>query len=196
MKLFLTLALSVLLVACGNTSEPKNNGLNNDLPAPTEEEMANQDEGDERNVASSTDDSEDLDEDDDDEVDEGEEDLFVVATDKLLLEDFAERQMIQSPLELQGKVRRDWFFEGSFPITLMTLEGEVVKEWYGTGDWLEPLDDDLELLGEDLINFESTLEFEAPAEGDGLGKLRFGQSMVTDEAGQEPDFVEVMVLWP
>lgn len=114
----------------------------------------------------------------------------------VVVQNLTERQMIASPLAIIGTARRDWFFEGSFPVTLMTLEEETVKEWYATGAWLEPLDGgDLESLsGDDMIAFETNIEFEAPGlEVDG-GKIRFGKSVVGDEDTEE--YVEMMVLWP
>lgn len=104
-----------------------------------------------------------------------------------------ERSVIESPLTLTGKVRRDWMFEGSFPITIMTLEGSIVKEWYGEGAWLEPIAEDLEPSGNDMIEFTATIDFEAPAEGDG-GKIRFAKDLVGDDPVEE--YVEMMVLWP
>lgn len=113
----------------------------------------------------------------------------------VVLNNLKERALIKSPLQIEGLVRRDWMFEGSFPITLMTLEGEIVKEWYGSGAWLEPLNggsfDDLQ--GDDMIEFASTIAFDAPA-GVDMGKIRFAKDLVGDD--DVPAYVEMMVLWP
>jgi len=113
----------------------------------------------------------------------------------VVVNNLEERGVVKSPLQIEGLVRQDWMFEGSFPITLMTLEEDIVKSWYGAGSWLEPLNgssfDDMH--GDDMIEFVSTIDFDAPEGGD-MGKIRFAKDLVVDE--DEPAFVEMMILWP
>ena len=106
-----------------------------------------------------------------------------------------DRSIIESPLVLEGFVRRDWVFEGSFPITIMTLENTVVKEGYGTAAWLEPLEGDTlnDMTGEDMIPFTANIEFKSPEGGD-MGKIRFGNSVIGDDDVET--HVDLMILWP
>lgn len=73
-------------------------------------------------------------------------------------------QAISSPLTIRGSARGTWFFEGSFPISLVDSNGEVVATGYVStaGDWMT----------EDFVDFEGTLRFEAPDAASGVLILR------------------------
>lgn len=45
---------------------------------------------------------------------------------------------IISPLVVRGKARGNWFFEGSFPVTLVNWDGLIIAEGYATaqGEWM------------------------------------------------------------
>jgi len=111
----------------------------------------------------------------------------------IVINNFARRQLISSPLTISGVAPRSWYFEGSFPITLMTLEDDVVKAWYASGPWLELLPGTTEMQGTDSIPFTATIEFETPDDVD-MGKIRFAKNLVADEDVEV--FVETMILWP
>lgn len=114
----------------------------------------------------------------------------------VVLNDFAQRQAIGSPLELSGVAPRYWFFEGIVPITIMTLEEEIVAEGYGSGAWLEPLPGEDELGANDPVAFTATIEFTAPPLEVDMGKIRIAQDATgSDETGIAPAYVETMILW-
>ena len=114
---------------------------------------------------------------------------------EIRFDNLTDRSVLESPVSISGQAPRRWFFEGSFPVTIMTLEEEVVHEWYAEGPWLEPLNGrGLEdLRADDMIPFTVTTEYEPPLDGD-MGKVRFAKNLVADE--DTPDMVEIMVLWP
>lgn len=45
---------------------------------------------------------------------------------------------ISSPVEVSGMARGNWFFEASFPITIVDWDGKIIGEGYATaeGDWM------------------------------------------------------------
>ena len=66
-------------------------------------------------------------------------------------------EFIESPLIVTGEARGYWFFEASFPVTLVDWDGLIIAEGYATaeGDWMT----------EEFVPFTATLEFEVPAYG-------------------------------
>lgn len=107
----------------------------------------------------------------------------------VVLYDFAQRQSINSPLTVKGVAPRRWYFEAIVPVSLLTLEGEVITVAGGYGPWLEPIDG---VQGaEDPIPFEATLEFDDP--GIDMGKIRVAKDMSGE--GINPEWVETMVLF-
>jgi hypothetical protein len=65
--------------------------------------------------------------------------------------------VIESPLQIRGRARGTWFFEGDFPIVLKDARGRVIAKWYATaqGEWMT----------ERFVPFTATLKFESPAAG-------------------------------
>lgn len=45
---------------------------------------------------------------------------------------------VSSPILVKGKARGNWYFEGSFPITLLDMQGNVLVETFATaqGEWM------------------------------------------------------------
>lgn len=71
-------------------------------------------------------------------------------------------QTITSPLQVEGEARGFWFFEASFPVSLLDANGNEI-----------PLDPPFimateEWMTEEFVPFEATLEFEAPAGQKGI----------------------------
>lgn len=62
--------------------------------------------------------------------------------------------VVGSPLQLAGKARGYWFFEGSFPVTLTNWDGLIIAEGVATaeGEWMT----------EEFVPFKSTLTFTSP----------------------------------
>ncbi len=70
---------------------------------------------------------------------------------------------IQSPLTIKGQARGYWYFEGSFPVTLMDKDGKTLATGIAEarGKWMT----------EDFVPFQLTLEYDSP--GDERGHLIF-----------------------
>jgi hypothetical protein len=67
--------------------------------------------------------------------------------------------IIQSPLQISGYAKGEWFFEGDFPVILKDSNGTTIAEHYVTAmdDWMT----------DDFVRFEGMLEFESPEEEKG-----------------------------
>lgn len=65
-----------------------------------------------------------------------------------------QNQEISSPLEITGKARGNWFFEGDFPIRLFDSNNQEIAVAIATaqGEWMT----------QDFVDFKATLEFEIP----------------------------------
>lgn len=61
---------------------------------------------------------------------------------------------IDSPLEIAGEARGEWFFEADAPVVLTDWDGRIIAEGFiaAEGDWMT----------EEFVPFSGTLEFEAP----------------------------------
>lgn len=68
--------------------------------------------------------------------------------------------MISSPLQIKGKARGTWFFEGDFPIRLFDEDGSEIAVAIATaqGEWMT----------EEWVDFQATMEFDAPESGTGV----------------------------
>lgn len=75
----------------------------------------------------------------------------------IVVESPATGETIESPLQIRGRARGMWFFEGDFPVVLQDARGRVIKKWYATaqGEWMT----------ENFVPFTATLEFKSPGAG-------------------------------
>lgn len=66
-----------------------------------------------------------------------------------------QNDLITSPLTISGRARGTWFFEASFPVTLVNWDGLIIAEGYvtATDNWMT----------EDFVDFVGTLAFEKPS---------------------------------
>jgi hypothetical protein len=66
--------------------------------------------------------------------------------------------IVDSPLQISGRARGTWFFEASFPISIVDWDGRIVGEGYATAldDWMTT----------SFVPFEATIEFEDPTYSD------------------------------
>lgn len=66
------------------------------------------------------------------------------------------KQVISSPLELNGEVRGSWLFEASAPVVLTDWDGLIIAEGHISTkeNWMTT----------DFVPFEGILEFEAPVD--------------------------------
>jgi Immunoglobulin-like domain of bacterial spore germination len=62
--------------------------------------------------------------------------------------------LISSPLQITGKARGPWYFEASFPVSVVNWDGLIIAEGIATaeGDWMT----------EDFVPFTATLTFTSP----------------------------------
>lgn len=63
-------------------------------------------------------------------------------------------ELVSSPLIVEGEARGTWFFEASFPVTLLDGNGNVLVQTFATAlsDWMT----------EDFVAFRTTVEFTNP----------------------------------
>lgn len=112
----------------------------------------------------------------------------------LTLREFAEMDLIVSPQRIEGTVPSDWVFEWNFPVTLMTLEEEIIKERY----WIANIFDTVDQVVEDNLDFTATIDFALPEDlEDNIVKIRFEGAMLRDAEQNNEwdiDMVEVMVV--
>jgi Immunoglobulin-like domain of bacterial spore germination len=74
--------------------------------------------------------------------------------------------VVMSPLTVAGSARGNWFFEGSFPITLTNWDGLIIAEGIATaeGDWMTT----------DFVPFSASLEFTNPYQTGGQDFMKRG----------------------
>jgi hypothetical protein len=67
--------------------------------------------------------------------------------------------VVHSPLRVRGEARGTWYFEASFPVTLLDGEGRALVQTHAQarGEWMT----------ESFVPFESELQFAAPATATG-----------------------------
>ena len=76
----------------------------------------------------------------------------------------AKGSLVTSPLRITGQARGSWFFEASFPVTLVDANDKVLVQGIAEsqGDWMT----------KNFVKFEAKLEFKAPATAKGFLILR------------------------
>lgn len=68
--------------------------------------------------------------------------------------------VVSSPLSLTGQARGYWFFEASFPVSIVDAEGKILGEYY-----VEAQD---EWMTEDFVEYEGVLQFSTPTTEKGM----------------------------
>jgi len=73
-------------------------------------------------------------------------------SDLIQVENIVPNQTIQSPFTLTGQARGTWYFEASFPVTLVDLAGNTISQTFAQakGEWMT----------ENFVPFASVLNFE------------------------------------
>ena len=89
--------------------------------------------------------------------------------------------VITSPLEIRGRARGTWFFEGDFPLILKDRKGRVIGKSYVTarGEWMT----------KEFVPFEGQITFKKPTTGP-RGILVFKKDNPTDR----PEFDDALEL--
>src|SRR3989344_4231890 len=70
-------------------------------------------------------------------------------------------EMIKSPLKVSGEARGNWYFEATFPITLVNWDGLIIAEGYASAV-LDPNDPESTWMATEYVPFEGTIEFKNP----------------------------------
>jgi hypothetical protein len=93
--------------------------------------------------------------------------------------------VVRSPLQIEGRARGFWFFEGDFPVVLEDARGRRIVESFVTakGEWMT----------REFVPFEGTLEFEKPADR-GAGRLVLKKDNPTGLAKHD-DQIEIPVFF-
>jgi hypothetical protein len=67
-------------------------------------------------------------------------------------------EVISSPLVIKGEARGTWFFEGSFPVSLVDWDGKIIAQAPATamGEWMTT----------NYVPFTTTLNFTKPTYGE------------------------------
>ncbi len=73
----------------------------------------------------------------------------------IIIESPKANDVIDSPLIIKGKAKGNWFFEATFPVTLVDWDGKIITESYveAKDNWMT----------EDFVTFEGKLEFKNPS---------------------------------
>ncbi len=81
-----------------------------------------------------------------------------MVADRIFVDSPQPDEIIQSPLVISGNARGMWYFEATFPVTLVDWDGLIIAEGYVTAEdtWMT----------EDLVPFKGELVFETPSYGD------------------------------
>lgn len=81
--------------------------------------------------------------------------------------------VIESPLEIRGRARGSWFFEGDFPILLKDADGDIIARSFVTAadEWMTT----------DFVAFSGSLSFTKPTPGS-RGTLVFVKDNPSDQA--------------
>ena len=105
--------------------------------------------------------------------------------DMIIVDSPRPQSTVTSPLVIKGKARGNWFFEGSFPVTLTNWDGLIIAEGYATaqGDWMT----------NDYVPFSATLSYSLPED---IPYRRGFLILRKDNPSGEPQFddsIEIML---
>jgi len=71
---------------------------------------------------------------------------------KIIVKKPQPNQAVNSPIEISGQARGFWYFEATFPLQLLDLQGNIISSYYAQaqGDWMT----------EEFVPFTASLEFD------------------------------------
>ncbi len=70
-------------------------------------------------------------------------------------------EVISSPLLIEGEARGTWFFEATFPISVVDWDGKIIAEGFGSAV-LDPSDPKSTWMTEEFVPFKAEIVFETP----------------------------------
>lgn len=112
---------------------------------------------------------------------------FLEKTDLIRLDYPFPNQEISSPLEITGHARGPWYFEASFPVSLLNSKGDIISTEIATAesDWIT----------ENFVPFKVVLSFDIiESEKGQAGKLIFKKANPSGLEENE-DFLEIPVIF-
>ena len=80
-------------------------------------------------------------------------------SDRIVLDLPARGAVVASPVEVRGRARGTWFFEGDFPLMLSDGDGNLVAHGFATAQ--------SEWMTTEFVPFSAVLRFESPEPGPG-----------------------------
>ena len=103
----------------------------------------------------------------------------------IVLDSPAPGDVINSPLNVRGRARGIWFFEGDFPLLLRDSRGKVIAKGFATakGEWMT----------QKFVPFEGTLKFKKPEDGS-RGTLILKKNNPTD-LPEHDDALEIPIFF-
>jgi hypothetical protein len=103
----------------------------------------------------------------------------------LVLDSPAPGEVVNSPLNIRGRARGLWFFEGDFPLFLKDSSGKVIAKGFATakGEWMT----------RDFVPFSGTLEFRKTGAG-GKGSLILKKANPADLPEQD-DALQILLFF-
>ena len=92
---------------------------------------------------------------------------------------------VTSPLKIKGKARGYWFFEADAPIAILDKDFNEIAEGYikADGEWMT----------KDFVNFQGTIQFDAP--NDERGYLLFKRANPSDKKENDQEY-RIPVIFP
>lgn len=84
--------------------------------------------------------------------------------DLIVLDSPRASDIVNSPLVIYGKARGNWYFEASFPVTILDEDGKSVAQGYATADG--------EWMTTDFVPFRASITFTKPMSKKGTLILR------------------------
>ncbi|HEY4480101.1 MAG TPA: Gmad2 immunoglobulin-like domain-containing protein [Candidatus Paceibacterota bacterium] len=116
--------------------------------------------------------------------------------DLIVLESPKPLEMISSPITLTGKARGTWFFEASFPVTVVDWDGKIIGEGHADAV-LDPNDPNSTWMTEDFVPFKAEVTFDLP---ENVGEFSNKGAIILRKANasdlpENDDALEVPILF-
>jgi len=77
----------------------------------------------------------------------------------IMIENIEPGDLVTSPMEITGKARGTWFFEGSFPVVLVDVNNDVIAQGLAESDGV--------WMTEEFVQFTASLDYIEPKEDAG-----------------------------
>lgn len=107
----------------------------------------------------------------------------ITAYDTIVVTSPRPHEILESPIILEGEAQGAWYFEGSFPVTLLDMEGNLIAAGFvqSQGEWMT----------EDFVAFEGSLAYAADVETKAILVMREDDP---SGEGMNDQFIEIPVV--